>query len=131
MLLISVEEVSNELANAARNLGYLGVVTKSNGVEVLKAIDILLHNETSCSSGESLAGSVHRKENEPSPNAFETNHPVMRSGSSMVHEITWNPDSLRWFCAHCGRTSDHLRGEDAESEMERFPCESWRYIIRC
>ena len=36
----------------------------------------------------------------------------------MLDEITWNPDSLEWFCAQCGRTSDHLREEDAESEIE-------------
>ena len=41
MLLISVQEVSGELASEARNAGYWGVVTKSGGDKVLKGIAAL------------------------------------------------------------------------------------------
>ncbi len=45
MLLISVQEVSNQLAWEARNAGYRGAVTKSSGTEVLKGIVALLRHE--------------------------------------------------------------------------------------
>jgi DNA-binding NarL/FixJ family response regulator len=45
MLLISVQEVSNQLAWEARNAGYRGAVTKSGGDEVLKGIEALLRHE--------------------------------------------------------------------------------------
>jgi two-component system response regulator NreC len=45
MLLISVQEVSNQLAREARNAGYRGAVTKSGGDEVLKGIEALLRHE--------------------------------------------------------------------------------------
>lgn len=45
MLLISVQEVSNQLATEARQAGYRGAVTKSSGDEVLKGIEALLHHE--------------------------------------------------------------------------------------
>ena len=51
-LLISVQEVSNQLAWEARNAGYRGAVTKSvyysdkiSGTEVLKGIEALLRHE--------------------------------------------------------------------------------------
>ena len=37
--------------------------------------------------------------------------------------IRWNPDLQEWFCASCGRTSDHTKLEDAKKEMEYFKCE--------
>jgi DNA-binding NarL/FixJ family response regulator len=46
MLLISVQEVSRQLAREARNAGYRGAVTKSCGSEVLKGIEALLRHET-------------------------------------------------------------------------------------
>jgi DNA-binding NarL/FixJ family response regulator len=46
MLLISVQEVSNQLAREARNAGYRGAVTKSGGDEVLKGIEALLRHDT-------------------------------------------------------------------------------------
>ena len=46
MLLISVQEVSVQLAREARNAGYRGAVTKSCGSEVLKGIEALLRHET-------------------------------------------------------------------------------------
>ena len=45
MLLISVQEVSKQLAWEARNAGYRGAVTKSSGTEVLKGIEALLRHE--------------------------------------------------------------------------------------
>jgi DNA-binding NarL/FixJ family response regulator len=45
MLLISVQEVSKQLAAEARNAGYRGAVTKSSGNEVLKGIEALLCHE--------------------------------------------------------------------------------------
>jgi DNA-binding NarL/FixJ family response regulator len=107
MLLISVEEVSNELANAARDVGYRGVVTKSNGAEVLKGIDNLLRDAV----------------------FFSSDNRFRKTASSTVHKITWNPDLLKWVCAWCCRTSDHLREEDAETEVEVFPCAIWRHLI--
>jgi DNA-binding NarL/FixJ family response regulator len=46
MLLISVQEVSKQLVNEARNAGFKGVVTKSSGSEVLRGIEALLREET-------------------------------------------------------------------------------------
>lgn len=45
MLLISVQDVSRQLAAEALNAGYRGAVTKSDGNEVLKGIEALLRNE--------------------------------------------------------------------------------------
>jgi DNA-binding NarL/FixJ family response regulator len=45
MLLISVQDVSRQLAREALNAGYRGAVTKSDGNEVLKGIEALLRNE--------------------------------------------------------------------------------------
>ena len=45
MLLISVQEVSKQLAWEARNAGYRGAVTKSGGDEVLKGIEALLRHD--------------------------------------------------------------------------------------
>jgi hypothetical protein len=43
---------------------------------------------------------------------------------AMKHlEIRWNPELQEWFCVRCGRTSDHLVREDAQTEMELFECE--------
>ncbi len=44
MLLISVQEVSKQLAWQARSAGYRGGVTKSGGDEVLKGIEALLRH---------------------------------------------------------------------------------------
>jgi DNA-binding NarL/FixJ family response regulator len=45
MLLISVQEVSRQLAWEARNAGYRGAVTKSGGDEILKGIEALLRHD--------------------------------------------------------------------------------------
>ena len=38
-------------------------------------------------------------------------------------DIRLNPDLQEWFCAACGRTSDHAKLEDARQEIEHFRCE--------
>lgn len=45
MLLISVQEVSRQLAEAARDAGFRGAVTKSRGHEIVEAVEALLNNE--------------------------------------------------------------------------------------
>jgi hypothetical protein len=38
-------------------------------------------------------------------------------------DIRWNPATGEWFCARCGRTSNHLLEPDAKSELEQYDCE--------
>jgi len=38
-------------------------------------------------------------------------------------DIRWNRETEEWYCAKCGRTSDHLKKEDALVELEQFECE--------
>jgi DNA-binding NarL/FixJ family response regulator len=45
MLLISVQEVSSQLADAARDAGFLGAVTKSSGYEIVQAVEALVNDE--------------------------------------------------------------------------------------
>jgi DNA-binding NarL/FixJ family response regulator len=45
MLLISVQEVSRQLIEAARSVGFRGAVTKSRGHEIVEAVEALLNNE--------------------------------------------------------------------------------------
>ena len=45
MLLISVQEVSKQLAREALNAGYRGAVTKNSGTEVLRGVEALLRRE--------------------------------------------------------------------------------------
>jgi hypothetical protein len=41
----------------------------------------------------------------------------------MKHEnIRWNPATQEWFCAKCGRTSDHSKELDARFELEQYEC---------
>ena len=46
MLMMSVQEVSNTLANEARNAGYRGAVTKSSGNEIVRGVEALLRHNT-------------------------------------------------------------------------------------
>jgi DNA-binding NarL/FixJ family response regulator len=46
MLLLTVQEVSAELARAAREAGFRGAVTKSSGSEVVMAVETLLGKGT-------------------------------------------------------------------------------------
>ena len=45
MLLLTVQQVSNELNNEAAHAGFKGAVSKSTGSEVIKAIEILLKRQ--------------------------------------------------------------------------------------
>jgi hypothetical protein len=38
-------------------------------------------------------------------------------------DVLWNEETLEWFCAKCGRTSDHIMKEDALVELEQYECE--------
>jgi hypothetical protein len=41
----------------------------------------------------------------------------------MKHEdIRWNRINGEWFCAKCGRVSSHMVKEDAQAELEKYPC---------
>jgi hypothetical protein len=41
----------------------------------------------------------------------------------MKHQdVRWNPANEEWFCAMCGRTSDHHVKQDAQWEFEQFEC---------
>jgi hypothetical protein len=39
-----------------------------------------------------------------------------------AHIVRWNPDLQEWFCAVCGRTSDHRNEQDVRAELEVFDC---------
>jgi DNA-binding NarL/FixJ family response regulator len=45
MLLISVQEVSHQLADAAREAGFMGAVTKSRGHEIVEVVEALIGNQ--------------------------------------------------------------------------------------
>jgi DNA-binding NarL/FixJ family response regulator len=45
LLLISVQEMSDQLVEAARNAGFKGAVTKSRGREVVTGVEAVLQNE--------------------------------------------------------------------------------------
>jgi DNA-binding NarL/FixJ family response regulator len=46
MLLLTVQQVSNELAHEARSAGFQGAVSKSTGSEVVKGVETLLQDHT-------------------------------------------------------------------------------------
>jgi len=50
MLLLTVQQVSRELADEARSAGFQGAVSKSTGSEVVKGIESLLRRESFFSS---------------------------------------------------------------------------------
>jgi DNA-binding NarL/FixJ family response regulator len=45
LLLISVQEMSDQLVEAAREAGFRGGITKSRGTEVVKGVEAVLHNQ--------------------------------------------------------------------------------------
>jgi CheY-like chemotaxis protein len=45
LLLISVQQITNQLEQSARRAGFKGAVTKSSGAEVLTAVEALLRSE--------------------------------------------------------------------------------------
>jgi len=44
-------------------------------------------------------------------------------------DIRWNPELEEWFCASCGRTSDHTELEDAWAELDNFICQCPRFEL--
>jgi hypothetical protein len=38
-------------------------------------------------------------------------------------DIRWHPELQEWFCAICGRTSDHTKLDDGRNEISNFECE--------
>jgi DNA-binding NarL/FixJ family response regulator len=46
LLLISVQQITNQLEQTARRAGFKGAVTKSSGAEVLTAVEALLRSES-------------------------------------------------------------------------------------
>lgn len=46
MLMMSVQEMSNTLADEARHAGYRGAVTKSSGFEIVRGVEALLRHNT-------------------------------------------------------------------------------------
>jgi DNA-binding NarL/FixJ family response regulator len=46
MLLLTVQQVSKELNNQARNAGFRGALSKNTGSEVMRAIEVLLNHRT-------------------------------------------------------------------------------------
>jgi DNA-binding NarL/FixJ family response regulator len=53
LLLISVQEMSDQLVEAARNAGFKGAITKSRGREVVAGVEAVLHDELFFSRDES------------------------------------------------------------------------------
>jgi hypothetical protein len=48
----------------------------------------------------------------------------MDAAPSLKHtDVLWNEEMQEWFCAKCGRTSDHFTKEDALVELEQYDCE--------
>jgi DNA-binding NarL/FixJ family response regulator len=45
LLLISVQEMSDQLVDAARQAGFKGAITKSRGREVVTGVEAVLHNQ--------------------------------------------------------------------------------------
>ena len=44
LLLISVQEMSDQLVEAAMEVGFRGAITKSRGREIVQGVDAILHN---------------------------------------------------------------------------------------
>ena len=45
----------------------------------------------------------------------------MNAAPSLKHtDVLWNEEMQEWFCAKCGRTSDHFTKEDALVELEQY-----------
>ena len=38
-------------------------------------------------------------------------------------DVRWNKEIQEWYCAKCGRSSDHTLREDALVELEQYECE--------
>jgi len=56
MLMMSVQEVSNALADEARHAGYRGAVTKSSGNEIVRGVQALLQHNTFFYAEDEISG---------------------------------------------------------------------------
>ncbi len=67
------------------------------------------------------------------PQAATSKAPSLETRSAFLHhrcapaskhmDVRWNDEIQEWFCAKCGRTSDHITKEDALIELEPYECE--------
>jgi hypothetical protein len=49
---------------------------------------------------------------------------LQRCAPALKHkDVRWNKEIQEWYCAKCGRTSDHAQKEDALVELEQYECE--------
>ena len=76
------------------------------------------HGDAHCSHQDLLAPQEH-------------GNPEMQARKRKIaHDIRWNPELNEWFCALCGRTSDHATATDAIAELEVFECAMVGIIVR-
>ena len=67
------------------------------------------------------------------PQAATSKAPSLETRSAFLHhrcapaskhmDVRWNDEIQEWFCAKCGRTSDHITKDDALIELEPYECE--------
>ncbi len=67
------------------------------------------------------------------PQAATSKAPSLETRSAFLHhrcapaskhmDVRWNDEIQEWFCAKCGRASDHITKEDALIELEPYECE--------
>jgi len=67
------------------------------------------------------------------PQSATSKAPSLETRSAFLHhrcapaskhmDVRWNDEIQEWFCAKCGRTSDHITKEDALIELEPYECE--------
>ena len=55
MLLVTVQQISRQLAEVAQRVGFRGAVTKSSGSEVVRGVDAITRNQTYFSVDESVS----------------------------------------------------------------------------
>ena len=139
MLLISVQEVSRQLAWEARNAGYRGAVTKNSGNEVLRGVEALLRKETFLLGGRRLTnfsrvGPVKELRQSIAGRAgiylaathlCQFDQPTGRPGNSSKvrgQRTCAFPEAslwLRWFCWLHSRPA--LRSKTLKSSKRRLP----------
>ena len=67
------------------------------------------------------------------PQAATSKAPSLETPSAFLHhrcapaskhmDVRWNDEIQEWFCAKCGRTSDHITKDVALIELEPYECE--------
>ena len=55
--------------------------------------------------------------------SYQEINPISAPPTYENEDIGWNRETEEWYCAKCGRTSDHIKKEDALMELEQFECE--------